>query len=273
MKCTSPVWVQDPVTAGVMYVPCGRCMACRISRARMWSLRIMHETRDHKDSCFVTLTYNDESLPRKGSLVKEHCQLFFKRLRKALGRPVRYFLGGEYGDIGRRPHYHVVLFGCSAHDRAALEKAWPWGFVHIGNVTYDSACYVASYTLKKLSGARKAEYALRGVIPEFSLMSRRPGIGALYCSRNATFLKDNVCCVKDGHKVPLPRYYRDRLFSDEDKSIIHQMAQELYDERFKKAKEAARVKEGFEVLEYQRGQRAQHAADLKAREGLKRRKL
>lgn len=273
MRCTSPVMIQDKSTGGVLYVPCGRCMDCRLARARTWALRIMHEVKSHEDSCFVTLTYADEHLPKWGTLVKRHAQDFFRNLRREVGKPVRYFLGGEYGDRGMRPHYHICLFGCSIHDRPAIEKAWPWGFVHIGNLTFDSAAYVACYTLKKLTGPRADEYVQRGVIPEFSLMSRKPGIGAGYCESNRKFLKENVCCIVNGHKTGLPRFYRDKLFTEDEKAIVRSMASDFYANSFDFTKSKAGVSEGFEVLDYQKGQRAQRAADTKARQALKRRKL
>lgn len=273
MKCSKPVWVQDKATGGTMMVPCGRCLSCRLNKARMWSLRIMHETRSWDSSIFVTLTYDDAHLPKNGSLVKSDVQDFFKRLRKRLDRPMKYFLGGEYGDIGSRPHYHSVIFGLSVMDEQAINSAWGLGYIHIGNVTFDSARYVASYTIKKLSGDRALEYARRGVIPEFALMSRRPGIGARYCERNEKFLRDNMFCVAKGSKVGLPRYYRDRLFSDEEKAIFHQMMEEVNAERFENTRKMARVTEGFEVLDYQRSQRGQLQRDMEARQGLKRRKL
>lgn len=280
MKCISPVQAFAKTTRGgetatgrPTYVSCGRCIACRLNRARMWSMRIMNETRSWDSSVFVTLTYNDEHLPKNGSLDKPEVQRFFKRLRKNLNRPISYFLGGEYGDIGHRPHYHFVLFGGAPSDRAVLEKSWPWGFVHIGDVTYDSAAYVASYTLKKLTGDMSYEYISRGITPEFALMSRNPAIGLRYCERNSKFLKDNGFAVVKGNKVALPRYYRDMLFSDEEKVSLQKKMQEVYDKRFEETKAVAGVKEGFEVLDYQRGQRSQHERDLKARQGLKRRKI
>lgn len=273
MPCLRPVLVQDKSTGGVMYVKCGRCMSCRIQRARMWALRITHECRDYTENIFVTLTYSPEYIPKNNSLVKHHAQDFFRKLRRITGRKVRYFLGAEYGDRGFRPHYHICLFGWSVSDRATLEQAWPWGFIHIGGLTFDSACYVASYTLKKLSGENKIQYENRGVIPEFSLMSRKPGIGANYCERNKKFLKENVCCISKGSKVTLPRFYRDRIFTGDDKNIIHALAQDFNQEKFEKTKAQAQAHEGFQVIDYQKGQRIQHGADLLARQGLKKRKL
>mgnify|MGYP006865170730 CR=1 FL=1 len=60
-------------------LPCGRCLGCRIERSKSWALRCMHEASLHLDNCFITLTYNDDNLNTKGSLVKADFQKFMKR--------------------------------------------------------------------------------------------------------------------------------------------------------------------------------------------------
>lgn len=83
-------------------LPCGQCVGCRLERSRQWAVRILHEAKIHKHNCFLTLTYDDEHLPRKywtgqhhpktgekiysGDLALRDVQLFLKKLRKkALG--------------------------------------------------------------------------------------------------------------------------------------------------------------------------------------------
>jgi len=273
MQCTTPAFIQDKSTGGILYVPCGRCLACRLARARMWSIRIMHETKEWPESSFLTLTYNDENLPKNGTLVKEHVQKFFKRLRKNLNCPFKYYLGGEYGDRNLRPHYHVVLFGVGKSRQKEIDHTWGLGFVHAGDVTHDSARYVASYTLKKLTGERRVEYESRGVIPEFSLMSRNPGIGARYADKNQNFLKTHACVIVQGNKAALPRYYADRLFNEEEKVLLRAAKREYYDQQFEEIKKKSGATEGFQVQEYQATQRYALSCDLEARQKLKRRKL
>lgn len=50
------------------------------------------------------------------TLRKRHYQLFFKRLRKWYGKPIRYFGTGEYGSKTQRPHYHFIIFGLKLDD-------------------------------------------------------------------------------------------------------------------------------------------------------------
>jgi len=104
-------------------LPCGRCIGCRLERSRQWAVRMMHEASLHQDNCFITLTYDNEHLPKNASLVKRDFQLFMKRLRKAYPAVrIRFFHCGEYGEQYGRPHYHAILFGFDFPDKYFLGK-------------------------------------------------------------------------------------------------------------------------------------------------------
>jgi len=235
----------------------------------------MNEVKQAHGSCFVTLTYDDVHLPPNGTLVVSHCQNFFKRLRKNIHpRKVRYFLGAEYGDVGRRPHYHAILFGLTKEDTRTIERSWGLGFVHVGDVTHDSACYVARYTEKKLYGDGRIDYVGRKVIPEFGLMSSNPGIGAAYADQNKNFIKQNAFVIVKGSKVSLPRYYAARVFTtDHDKLELKQKRQKFFAEAFEASKLKSGKKSVSDILWYQKHESHQGVVNLKARQGLKRRKL
>lgn len=147
------------------------------------------ERLEHRDGLFVTLTYDDLNLPHViedgGQSWRRDGQLFMKRLRKAHGKPVRYFMVGEYGTLSGRAHFHVCLYGefdlyldsmgflrCSS-----VDGAWGMGHVQIGEVTPESAAYITGYVLKGWTHGDAVERD--GLPPEFVRMSLRPGIGAL----------------------------------------------------------------------------------------------
>lgn len=214
-------------------LPCGQCIGCRITRARDWATRMHHEAAMHDESSFVTLTYSDQYLPEDGSISRRATQLFFKRLRYETGARIKYFMAGEYGDATGRPHYHAIIFGYGFPDRylwrqapsgsslfrsPLLEKVWPYGNAEIGNVTHQSAGYVARYCLKKINGERAAEYYQRPhpltgevyqVLPEFALMSK--GIGGRWFEayQQDAFPSDFV--IVDGQKRSVPAYYKKKL--------------------------------------------------------------
>lgn len=201
-------------------VPCQQCVECRLSYARAWAIRLMHERKMHQDAWFLTLTYREKDLPPLRSLVKRDLQLFMKRLRKIKGSGVRFFACGEYGETTLRPHYHVILFGTHFLDMkfwkmsgtnrlyvsAELDSIWTSGHCTIGGVDFQSCAYVAGYVIKKIRGEMaSAHYA--GRIPEFSLMSRRPGIGFGYYEKFGKEAYKHDSVVMDGHEVAIPRYY------------------------------------------------------------------
>lgn len=216
-------------------LPCGQCIGCRLERSRQWAVRLMHESQMHEDSCFLTLTYSPEKLPADGSVNVDHFQRFMKRLRQRVGVPLRYFHCGEYGEKFARPHYHCILFGYSFPDRRffsfagecqlfispLLDDVWGYGHCVVGDVTFDSAAYVARYVTKKVTGERADDHYLRldessgelvKVAPEYVTMSRRPGIacGWFRKFKNEVFPDDEV--IARGISCRPPRYY-DELYS------------------------------------------------------------
>lgn len=181
----------------------------------------MLEAKLHERNAFITLTYDAEHYPADGSLSVADCQRFLKRLRKSVGC-LRYFVVGEYGETTWRAHYHLALFGVGPESAPAIEKAWGVGFVHVGELSVDSAQYIAGYVVKKLT--RRGDPRLGGRAPEFSRMSLRPGIGAGFVSRFAEGLNSEsgarsiglvgdvpVTARTDGKHLPLGRYLRRKL--------------------------------------------------------------
>lgn len=218
-------------TSDSMMVPCGRCIGCRLDKSRQWAVRMMHEAMMHDDSCFVTLTFDDEHLLKEcpsGSLSKRHVQLFMKRLRQYFsGRTIRFYACGEYGEQLQRPHYHLCLFGVDFQDKTLqsvkddrryytsqiLFTLWPYGFNVVSDLTFDSAAYVARYCMKKVTGVpAKDHYGDRE--PEFALMSRRPGIGMPWLEKYGktdAWTHDEV--IVQGHACKPPRFYDKKLES------------------------------------------------------------
>lgn len=216
-------------------LPCGQCLGCRLARAQEWAARIMHETQDHNHCQFVTLTYSDEHLPSE--LVPRDLTLFLKRTRSALARlrkhnpaivgnpagslyyrKLRYFACGEYGDITERPHYHAILFGIRFDDAErygndlwsspTLTQLWGLGHVRYGNVTHQSAAYVAHYTRKTAYGQPYCDS--NGEVKHAPFGRCSIGIGGAYATRNSRDLVDGR--VFAGTRVvKSPRYYRKRL--------------------------------------------------------------
>lgn len=221
VQCSSPLWLRDYE----MHVPCGKCRACRISYAREWSVRLLHESDYWEHSSFVTLTYNEETYPADGELSKRDLQLFIKRLRRRLGS-CKYYACGEYGDQSGRAHYHAILFGVdSLRDADVVREAWiparadqarllsgTLGFVYLGSVSYDSCRYVADYVQKKVREVLPGDSGRRQ--GPFALMSQ--GIGKRFAVDNSKQLSNNLYTTIRGVKMGVPKYYAKILGIDGD---------------------------------------------------------
>ncbi|QXP44328.1 MAG: replication initiator protein [Arizlama microvirus] len=220
-------------------IPCGRCIGCRLERSRQWAIRCVHEASLHEENCFITLTYSDEHLLNRcgvfdeqkneyvsTSLNKRDYVLFMKKLRKKYGSKIRFFHCGEYGGKYGRPHHHACIFnhqfkdktlwqntkGVSLYISEELQKLWPYGYSTIGEVTFESAAYVARYITKKITGSQ-AEAHYDGIEPEYVTMSRRPGIGKDWFNKYQNdIINHDAIIMRGGLKLRPPKYY-DNLYS------------------------------------------------------------
>lgn len=222
--CLRPIIIPRPDNKELkISVPCGKCAACKTNRREEWTTRLIEESKNHLDSCFVTLTYNDENLPlsEKGmSLHKRDVQLFLKKLRKALDVKIRYYCVGEYGERTFRPHYHLIIFGIGKESESVIEKAWKKGNIVVGDVNIKSIKYCAKYHLDKgnsVSGSEKP----------FTLMSRGGrngrGLGYTYVEKMKEFHSrsiDNCYVPHNEFKRKMPRYYKEKLYSSEQREEI-----------------------------------------------------
>lgn len=214
-----------PSLLNPLKLPCGQCIGCRLDRSRNNAVQIMLENQLHADSIFLTLTYDDEYLPPNNSVYVDEVQRFIKRLRKYLHyyehKHIRYFACGEYGDESDRPHYHLIIFGWYPKDAEfykdsvagrlytsrTLEKIWKKGFCPFGEVTLESAAYVARYVCKITGPMAEFYYNGLGINPEFCVRSSRPGLAKDWFLRHyKQCLRDDYVVV-DGSKLSLPKYF------------------------------------------------------------------
>ena len=192
-------------------------------------------------------------IPDSWSLNKKHFQDFMKRLRSRYpDKEIRFFHCGEYGNICRhksevkdcaictvgRPHYHAVLFnhtfddlevigtnqGRVLYSSPTLAEIWKYGHVQVGDVTFESAGYVARYSLKKITGNLAEDHyvsvdedgRLHYLEPEYITMSRRPGIAKDWYDKYVSdiFPSDEVPVPGAGVFKGVPRYYEKLLEAD-----------------------------------------------------------
>lgn len=253
-------------------IPCGKCLNCKKKRRSDWSLRLEHEYLYSDSALFITLTYNDASIPRnKGipTLNKKDLQDYIKRLRNShvayvsreLGirksevknhsKQIRYYAVGEYGSKTNRPHYHILLFNYDIANLKPIEAQWkntqtghPLGFVDIGKVSSASINYTTKYMFKQWG---KKDLRQR----PFTNMSRRPMIGTGFLNEYKNYLREfELTTIRDkkGTLRKLPKAYLYKIYTMmedgkevKDKEWIRRLAEESYnkhiDQKLKEHKE------------------------------------
>lgn len=252
MQCLSPGQVPDKLYGlpghpyRYIYVACGKCPNCLRNKRRDWYIRLCKE-RDVSSSCyFLTITYDDANIPRSQDglnvVSKKDIQDWLKRLRKRIdtdfpGHKIRYFLVSEYGPNTLRPHYHGIFFNLpypvnlDRPDKCPLKKVledtWKNGFVTVGEPTPARLNYCAAYCIQP-----KLEFEKKGLEPVFTFMSRNPGIGASYIDKYKNYhtgKQINNDKVRDFNfrEYRLPRYFRDRVYSESDRMRMRKINQEL----------------------------------------------
>ena len=178
----------------VIPLPCGKCLACRKSKAREWAVRSVLEATEYEDNCFITLTYDDAFYAPSKNHLRSDLQNFFKRLRKDYS--FRYFACCEAGSKNKRYHFHVLLFGIDL-DKDTLQKYWQFGFVDVGSLTPGSCFYVSQYAEKKIFVDDNLS---------FITMSTHPGLGYNWLHKHVDVVKYGSVHGSFG-SASLPRYF------------------------------------------------------------------
>lgn len=221
-------------------IGCGKCIECTKRVGRSWQVRLFEEIRQRKDGKFVTLTFDNESLIKlsnegigKGlggyDLDNECARIavrrFLERWRKKNKKSVRHWLVTELGTKGsERLHLHGLIF---TDRKEEIAKHWQYGHVFIGGfVTEKSVNYIIKYLWKK--DEKHKEYKPK--------IFTSPGIGKGYLKRKDSERHEfngsdtiEYYMTRSRHKINLPMYYRNHLFSEEqrEKLWIHKLDEQV----------------------------------------------
>jgi hypothetical protein len=160
-------------------------------------------------------------------------------------------MAGEYGTKGGRPHYHAAIFGWSPKDKREpkktpagsliylskeLENAWRLrnpstgeyesiGFSSVGELTFESAAYIARYIMSKQTGKhnkyhnaytdretgeivkRKDEYNKMSLKPMSGIKGDPGGIASEWYKKYRSDVYPHDYVIIRGQKVKPPKYY------------------------------------------------------------------
>ncbi len=211
-------------------VPCGKCYECVKQKTNQIVSRLYLEQKKHSSfGFFVTLTYDEEHLPRvvleNGDIVptlfKKDVQDFLKRLRISMSRKnvdisdFKYFYVGEYGMTNtnnRRPHYHMCVFFDvlpvnEFYDFVSL--AWRNGNIVV-DILNDSRL---RYCANSHATANKLFPTPLGVCKPFSNWSKGFGIPS---PSDEKYIRNNMRVKIGDCDYPIDGYVRSKCFSVEE---------------------------------------------------------
>lgn len=245
MQCIRPIKASIALDGSITYksksaipgligfqFPCRKCLPCRLNVPREKAIRAVHESQMHENNIFLTLTYSDAHLtsPR---LHLEDLQQFMRDLRDHVGHSPESRIGcmytGEYGELNKRPHWHLLLFNYAPPDQIKfrttergesvfksqeIDSLWGKNDAEtrpseIGTLTMDSAGYVARYAAKKLVHGKDQDHDFHPI----HKTSSKNAIGKRWIEKywKQTFENGYVLHPTNFSKLPIPRYYEDWL--------------------------------------------------------------
>lgn len=228
----------------IVPVKCGHCMECRKQKAREWQVRLLEDIKHNKNGKFITLTFSNESIKqindqipktykdkkgndiplegykRDNAIATYAVRHWLERWRKKYGVSLRHWLITELGHKGTENiHLHGIVWTDNLQD---IRPTWAYGFVWDGyTVNEKKQNYVSSRTVNYIvKYVNKIDHKHR-YYKQLTLSS--PGIGAAYDgTKNKYFaeLTDETYRTPTGHKIAMPTYWRNKIYTDEQKEQL-----------------------------------------------------
>lgn len=216
----------------LLYVPvgCGNCIECRTQKAREWQVRLNEELASNKFAYFVTLTFSEESMEQFTKDLKDTdenyistiaVRRFLERYRKKNKRSLKHWLITELGHNNtERLHLHGIIFNENELTNEDISYYWKYGFTFTGDYcTTKTVNYIIKYVTK-------IDNDHKGYTPKIFCTA---GIGKTFITDKIKEIykydKNNIkeyYKLPNGQKINLPIYYRNKLFTEEEKQKLWQ---------------------------------------------------
>ncbi|AXH77142.1 MAG: replication initiator protein [Microviridae sp.] len=231
---------------------CGKCIECRKKYGRAWQVRLLEDIKANRNGKFITLTFSDKSIQElnEAIIIKKNKETgekykikisniygyskdnaiatvgmrrFLERWRKKYKKSLRHWTVTELGHSGTENiHLHGVVWTNESFDE--IRKIWQYGFVwprpEEEKVNYVNERTV-NYIIKYVTKTDKDHKNYR------SIVLTTPGIGVSYINsysmrKNQYIAKktDETYLTESGHKICLPTYYRNKLYTEEQKEKL-----------------------------------------------------
>lgn len=245
----NPPPVKDKRT---LYVPigCGKCMECKKQKSREWSIRLQEEIRTDNKGKFITLSFSDEELIKLDREIQENARTqlqklneehgtnkkyieitgyeleneiatlavrrYLERWRYRNGKSVKHWLVTELGHTKtERIHIHGIIF---SDDIKSIIEEWKYGRVWIGSYVNERT---VNYIVKYIN---KTDQDHKGYNPKILTSA---GIGKNYFNRHDSKINryngentKEYYTTRQGIKLNLPKYYKNKIYSDQEKEQL-----------------------------------------------------
>lgn len=212
-----------------LWVPigCGECYECRRQKAQQWRVRLCEEIKVHKHAYFVTLTFSNEEF--KKLAIETHAteddnatatvavRRFLERWRKKHGVSLKHWFITELGHEGtERIHLHGIIFNEEEISNDKLFAFWKYGRCDTGQYcNVQTINYIVKYVTKIDTDHKnyKAVILCSAGLGENFVHT----IGAKNTYKYKPKNTPEFYTLNNGNKVALPIYYRNKLFTREER--------------------------------------------------------
>lgn len=221
-------------------IPCGRCRSCMRKRAFDWLYRLSCEHYHALDLGFQPMTLDLDVAPEYYDDLCKNPSIYLRRftdlVRKTIGKSMRYMFISEYGKKHGRWHLHGMVFNLQPSEMSFVLGCWRYGR-SVSKVIYSIGGYDyrVKYIFKDFFDGRRDFFRKKFTPTEYAARPGRvwcsPGIGLGYFTPEV--IKSLRCndyitaIVRDykGRTRYLPRYFRDKVFSDEERYTLKRVFQ------------------------------------------------
>ena len=220
-------------------IGCGKCIECLKQKANNWKTRLHEEVKKGNKGYFVTLTFDPIELEKlmlecnkKELKLFEDYDLdnrvstlavrrFLERWRKKFKKSVRHFFVNEIGG-NNTEGLHLHGFIWTEHDPKCIREIWQYGWTYPDDFSKNTVenrtvNYVVKYILKvdtEHPNFRPKIFCSAGLGDNWADSHEAKKI-----ARNKSLEYDCYRMPK-GQKVSLPVYYRNKVYSEEDREKL-----------------------------------------------------
>lgn len=225
-----------------LYVDCGWCVECRKKIANSWRVRLYEEIKDNPNAEFVTFSFAPEDVATLENEIKSKkykglegeeidvnilaayaIRMFTERWRKKYKKTPRHWFITELGHTNsERIHLHGIMWNTSEVEREEfvndIRKKWGYGNVFVGRYVNERTI---NYIVKYVTKLDDDHIGYKQKI----FVSKSLGAGYLDRVGNVVNVFRGEATVTqyttyNGFKIELPRYYKLKLYSDEEREYL-----------------------------------------------------